>query len=242
MSVSSLLKDLDGAVQSANVDQGKKVLNQLKLQSLQEPGQDSLVAQALELGVLLSVADGDLDAFARHMAQLQPYYMGGLSTPRKSHIIGLNLMYLLVENRLAEFHSELELLTEALASDPLVSFPIGLERKLMVGIYDQVLTESIPHASYQFFMDHLLQTVRDSIADCTEVSYPTLSLDRAAALMKFNDMKELQEYIQTDRDDWILQGDTLTFQPPSTSGASDIPSHQWIQQSLTYATELERIV
>lgn len=80
----------------------------------------TLAANALELGVLLSVADQDLDAFARNISQLKPYYAAlsaaaaanNTTTERKCHVLGLNLMNLLVDNRLSEFHAELELLTE----------------------------------------------------------------------------------------------------------------------------------
>lgn len=203
--------------------------------------------EALELGVLLSVAAGDLDAFARNFAQLQPFYNASdapVST-RKSLILGLNLMFLLVENRLSEFHAEMELLTKEEAADPFVSFPITLERQLMVGSYDEVLKAHlhIPDSSYSFFMENLLLTVRDAIADCMEVSYQEMKLEDAMRMMKFSSLQELQEYIQDARDDWIVEGDSLCFQPPPTgSKASDVPSLELISQSLTYATELERII
>lgn len=154
-------------------------------------------------------------------------------------------MLLLVENRLSEFHAEMELLTKEEASSPYISFPITLERQLMVGSYDEVLKAhlNIPDPSYGVFMDNLLLTVRDSIADCMEVSYDTMKLQDAMTMMKFNSLEELQEYIQEARDDWIVQGDSLCFQPPPTgSKASDVPSMSLISQSLAYATELERII
>ena len=201
--------------------------------------------EALELGILLTVAAGDLDAFARNFAQLQPHYTPTVSSPRKCHMLGLNLMFLLVENRLSEFHAEMELLTEQEASSAFVSFPITLERQLMVGSYDEVLKAHlhIPDPSYEFFMYNLLQTVRDSIADCMEVSYKTMKLSDAMTMMKFSSVKELMEYVQEARDDWIVEGDSLCFQPPPTgSKASDIPSMTLIAQNLSYATELERII
>ena len=201
--------------------------------------------EALELGVLLSVAAGDLDAFARNFAQLQPYYGPSVSTQRKSLVLGLNLMFLLVENRLSEFHAEMELLSKEEGKNPFVSFPITLERQLMVGSYDEVLRAHlhIPDPSYSFFMDNLLMTVRDSIADCMEVSYHTMKLDDAMKMMKFQTLRELKEYMQEARDDWIVEGDSLCFQPPPTGRkASDIPSMELIAQSLSYATELERII
>jgi 26S proteasome regulatory subunit N12 len=113
----------------------------------------------------------------------------------------------------------------------------------MVGTYDEVLSVKVPDASYQFFVDNLLQTVRDSIADCVEVSYKNMKINDAMTMMKFHSRQELLEYMDECRDDWIVQGDTLCFQPPpSGSKASDIPSMQLIAQSLSYAMEMERIV
>ncbi len=210
-----------------------------------------LAASTLELGVLLSVADEDLDAFARNVAQLKSYYSAlsssSTGTPKKCHILGLNLMYLLVENNLSEFHAELELLSIDEASTPYISFPINLERQLMVGSYDEVLKAGthVPDPSYKFFMDNLLQTVRDSIADCVEVSYKTMKIGDAVSMMKFDSREELLEYIQDCRDDWIVDdvSGELCFQPPSAGAtASDIPSKKLIAQTLSYATELERIV
>jgi 26S proteasome regulatory subunit N12 len=240
-----MLTELKGLVQAGNVQEGKQVLNRLKLELLSANAASPQAVSALELGVLLSAHEGDLQAFGRNMAQLKPAYSGGVASPRKAHITGLNLMHLLVDNRLAEFHSELEWLTKVEASDALVSFPISLERQLMVGIYDEVLQKQVPAPSFQFFMDHLLQTVRDSIADCIEVSYPSLKLKDCASMMKFDSVAALQEYIQEYRDDWIIDAadHALTFQPAATAvTAADIPSMQWIQQSLAYATEMERII
>jgi len=215
------------------------------LQLPQSPQQATLAANALENGVLLTVAAGDLEAFDRNVAQLKPHYSLGAVTQRKPHVLGLNLMFLLVENRLSEFHAELELLADAEASSSFISFPIQLERQLMVGSYDEVLSahSRIPDPSYGFFMDSLLQTVRDSIADCVEVSYKSMKTKDAMTMMKFESPEQLMEYVQECRDDWIVEGDTLCFQaPPTGSKASDIPSMKLIAQSLSYATEMERII
>ncbi len=247
-----LLSELSAKYEAGDVVGGQETLNQLKIVLLEVPPSSEVTevaCQALELGVLLTVMDGDLDAFGRNVAQLKPYYdaaaaSGSAPTPRKCHILGLNLMHLLVENRLSEFHAELELLTEDEARNPLVSFPIELERQLMVGLYDQVLTTKVPDSSFQFFVDNLLQTVRDSIADCMEVSYKEMSLQSAMTMMKFTNQQDLMDYIQECRDDWIISTDTLCFQPSSvgSKASTEIPSMQWIAQSLSYATEMERII
>lgn len=211
----------------------------------QSPEKATLAANALESGILLSVAAADLEAFARNIAQLKPHYSRGAASDRKSHVLGLNLMFLLVENRLSEFHAELELLSDEEAGNRFISFPIQLERQLMVGSYDEVLSahSRIPDPSYGLFMDNLLQTVRDSIADCVEVSYKSMKTEDAMKMMKFDSEEQLMEYVQECRDDWIVEGGSLCFQPPPTgSKASDIPSMKLIAQSLSYATEMERII
>ena len=216
------------------------------------PHQRAIATTALEYGVLLAVADdGDMDAFSRNVAQLKPYYslssddtLDEAQFSRKCHILGLNLMHLLVENRLSEFHAELELLSEKEAQHNFVTYPIRLERQLMVGSYDEVLraaTSEIP-PSYEFFVSNLAQTVRDNIADCLEVAYNTMSLSAAAAMMRMDSVEELKEYISECREDWILDGEELCFQPPPVgSKASDVPSLKLIKQGLSYATELERM-
>jgi len=245
----SLLSALKAKFEAGDVVGGKEILSKLKIEMLDfPPGSQShteVGVEGMEIGILMMVEDGDLDSFARNVAQIKPMYavLGTSTTPRKCHILGLNLMNLLVDNRLSEFHAELELLTEEEARNVFVTFPINLERQLMVGIYDEVLSVTVPDPSYQFFVDNLLQTVRDSIADCVEVSYKSMKIADAMTMMKFGTQKELLEYVEECRDDWILEENTLCFQPPpSGSKAGDIPSMKLITQNLSYATEMERIV
>jgi 26S proteasome regulatory subunit N12 len=256
-----LIQQLEQCVTTNNVATGKALLSQLKLALLTSGNTDkSAMIATLECGVLLSLAEADLDSFGRNMAQLKPYYPSTMDHPRQSLMIGLNLMHLLVENRLAEFHAELELLQEEDKRNiPHLAFPIMLEQQFMVGMYDAIMDEAavLPNANYQIFMTHLVQTVRDFIADCLEVSYATLTVPQCATLMKFQTTAELQQYIAEYRNDWIVEevqgGAVLTFQPivAPTPGSStsaplltlaDIPNQEWIKQALTYATEMERII
>ena len=203
----------------------------------------NLQACGLECGVLLACLAHDLDAFSRNFAQLKPLYQT-TTGERKSHILGLNLMFLLVGSRLSEFHAELELLSDEEAASVFVKFPVEIERQLMVGSYDQVLNakEHIPDASYEFFMDSLSQTVRDSIADCMEVSYDSMELGDAMKMMIFQSTEELQSFIEDCRDDWIVEGGSICFQTAPSERLADIPSMELIAQNLSYATEMERII
>lgn len=256
----STLKKLNTKVQKGDVAGGNDILAEMKIFMLDFPSTieyNTIASQALELGVLLSVADEDLDSFARNVAQLKSYYSllsssssTSTSTDQKCHILGLNLMYLLVENNLSEFHSELEFISNDTiqSSSKYITFPINIERQLMVGSYDEVLQafkSNIPDPSYTFFIDNLLQTVRDSIADCVEVSYKSLKMKDAVEIMKFDSVNDLMDYVKECRDDWIIDEvkKELCFQLADGGyKASDIPSEKLIAQTLSYATELERIV
>ena len=52
-------------------------------------------------------------------------------------MVGLYLIHLLVEARLAEFHSEVELLKSADRASPFIAFPLTLETFLMEGSYNK---------------------------------------------------------------------------------------------------------
>jgi len=247
------LRDLHAKIQAKDIDGAKSCLTDLKILILGfSTGTDApsqclnIAVETFEQAALLSLREGDLAAFARNVSQVKPYYESSTSVSvEKPKILGLNLMYLLTENQLSEFHAELELLNETEASNPFITFPITLERQLMVGSYDEVLNAGahVPDPSYDFFIDNLLQTVRDNIADCLEVAYKTMKVSDAKIMMKFDTIADLEEYIEDCRDDWILEHGVLCFQPPSVGNkASDIPSRPLIKQVLSYATELERIV
>jgi len=230
----------------------------LRMDTLGDARDREIATSGLEYGILLAVADdGDMDSFSRYVSQVKPLYglahsshlpLDEVRLHRKCHILGLNLMHLLVENRLSEFHAELELLSEKEVHSKFVTYPIQLERQLMVGSYEQVLQATqlseLPDPSYEYFVASLAQTVQDNIADCLEVAYKTMTLEAAAKMMRLDGgVDELRAYIKESRQDWILIADEIVFQPPPAgSKASDIPSHQLIKQSLTYAAELERIV
>ena len=67
-----------------------------------------------------------------------------------------------MQNRIAEFHTELELLPPDVQSHPCLHHAINLEQSLMEGAYNRVLAarQQMPDPSFKFFMDLLVKTVR----------------------------------------------------------------------------------
>jgi len=77
----------------------------------------------------------------------------------------LNLIRLLTQNRIADFHTTLESLplsADQIAESPYISHPVNLERWLMEGSYSKVWNarEEAPTEEYKIFVDSLVGTIR----------------------------------------------------------------------------------
>ncbi|XP_020573273.1 26S proteasome non-ATPase regulatory subunit 8 homolog A-like [Phalaenopsis equestris] len=202
-----------------------------------------------EHAVVLSVKTEDQDAFERDFFQLKPFYTDtcGLipPSPQEYPILGLNLLRLLAQNRIAEFHTELELLSPTALENPCIKHAVELEQSFMEGAYNRVLSarKSVPHESYVYFMDLLAKTVRDEIAGCSEKAYDSLSVADAKKILMYTSDQELQDYISEEHPEWEIKNGFLFFQKAKElQPHKEIPSLQLINQTLSYARELERIV
>lgn len=202
-----------------------------------------------EHAVVLSVKVEDQDAFERNFFQLKPYYTDAGSrlppSPQEFPILGLNLLRLLVQNRIAEFHTELELLSSNALENPCIKHAVELEQSFMEGAYNRVLTarQTVPHQTYVYFMDLLAKTVRDEIAGCSEKAYDNLSIKDAKQMLLFSSDQELSEYIEEEHPEWEIKKGRVYFHKAKESApCKEIPSLQLINQTLSYARELERIV
>ncbi|KAK7267277.1 hypothetical protein RIF29_19944 [Crotalaria pallida] len=118
-----------------------------------------------EHAVVLSVKLEDQDAFERDFFQLKPYYTDACNrlppSPQEYPLLDLNLLRLLVQNRIAEFHTELELLSSTALENPCIKHVVELEQSFMEGAYNRVLSarQTVPHDTYVYFMDLLAKTV-----------------------------------------------------------------------------------
>ena len=84
---------------------------------------------------------------------------------REYPLRGLNLIRLLTQNRIADFHTTLESLplpADSRTSNPFIAHPINLEQWLMEGSYSKVWNarEEAPTEEYKFFVDSLMGTIR----------------------------------------------------------------------------------
>jgi 26S proteasome regulatory subunit N12 len=251
-----LVKSFNAA--KPNIPACKKLITQLKILltkfqlippfagPITETKKQLLIArETLELATLVSIADKDEASFERHVAQVKTYYTdyGHLlpASERQWPILGMNLLFLLSHYRMGDFHTQLELIPLASQDNLHISFPVRLEQHLMEGTYNKVLNarNDVPNANFTFFMDTLATTVRDKMADCSERSYETLPLSQVPEMLMMS-ADDLTAYIADHDKPWTIKDGYLHFNQPVPT--TEIPSFRLIRETLTYATELERIV
>jgi len=161
-----------------------------------DPKELTVARNTLEIGAKFAVAEGDIPMFERYMAQLQTYYYDYTSLAEsdfKCELLGLNLLCLLSQNKVAEFHTELERLSSKELESVYIRHPVSMEQYIMEGSYNKVinLKGNVPAESYNFFFDILLKTVRNEIASCLEkVSFSCDSM----LISSFYSMPGLQRY------------------------------------------------
>jgi len=244
--------ELKSEIDAGNLDAATASLGELKIKIATTPAAERMTPTALaeeraiyENAVLLSAATTDIDSFERHMALLTPYYtdFGSLLPPSENRfpILGLNLLRLLAQNSIADFHSQLETMSpEALESAP-VQFPVSLEQNMMEGSYTKVLEmrENLPMPQFGVFMEMLKDTLCDEIASVSEKAYKCLPEPYCMKLLMMSSQDELQEYA-ADRG-WQLREGKVYFEV-DTNEKKEVPALETITEMLHYAKELERIV
>jgi len=209
-----------------------------------------LARDVLEIGAQCAVAVGDIPSFERYISQLKAFYFDFQNliaeSPYKYQLIGLNLLCLLARNRLAEFHTELELLSpKIIQTNIYIRHPVSLEQYLMEGSYNKVFLSkgNVPSPSYNFFIDILLRTIREEIASCMEAAYRRILFAEAGNMLCFKKQEELVEFAKERK--WELAADKFFYFKQKSlidSESQVIPASDLVMQMVDYAKELEIIV
>lgn len=251
------------AVKHKNIPLGLKLMDDLKemvlnfeLQSmLGTSGSHSsdliekqITRDFYECAVIFSVDRADAESFERYVECLRPIYASErqwFDSDLMSTIIGLNLLHLLVEDKLPQFHCELEFLSEEQREHPAIVFSIALDQFLMAGAYDQVLLAAAnpPIERFRFFLKSLMRTVRGHIVQCISATYgETLRLEAAQERLMFDSVEETIEYIQTSCPGWRITPQRVISLRSGKTEAQTVPAKRVIKHALFYAAELDRIV
>lgn len=217
MDVQSLHKQLVAAFSSSSSkpDEVRSLLTKLKIAltehnvlvpssaATSSSSSDLVLArEVLEIGAFYSVRIGDIPAFDRYISLLTPFYDSSL--PASSHyepLLGLRLLRFLSSNQISAFHTLIETLPSNLVNgSKYLQHPVSLERWLMEGSYSKVWRlsrETPPQDEYKFFVDLLMDMIRNEIASCEEKAYDSLALHDAATLLFFDNLDQVLSFAQT---------------------------------------------
>ena len=188
-------------------------------------------------------------ALERHVLLLRPFYfdyrkeLGDSS--KRSEILGLELLSLLVGQELGDYYSLLERIPLEEKSDKYIAHVMSLEEFLMEGNYNQLLLarKKSPSKHYKTLLEELEITVRNEVASCIEQAYDTISMDAAAKLM--NCKKDTLQAIAMQRENWTIEANGTIRLRHVEHKKAEVPTgitKDLIKETLGYAHQLERIV
>eukprot|EP00760_Papus_ankaliazontas_P027079 PhM_4_TR3138/c0_g1_i1/m.18142/K03031/PSMD8, RPN12; 26S proteasome regulatory subunit N12 len=228
---------------------------QPKAESRSRKEEVMVVREVYEYVCLSAARLGDVEAFSTAFAALQTYYtdFATADLPESSRqllLTGLNLLCLLVQNKVWVFHAQLELIPAEQHSSMYVRPVVELERYLMEGSYTRLLRarETVPTNDYVTFLALLTETVATEIAMSMTQGYQSVSTSAAKKLLMIDDgsnASALGDYVSAY--DWKEEGDKVHFRASSADGGVDpsrvtVNFHDLLQDQLGVAMELQRIV
>ncbi|XKL62499.1 hypothetical protein PGB90_002332 [Kerria lacca] len=230
----------------------KILLLELQFLPTQFDGADEelLIARScLEIGAQWSILRKDIASFERYIKQLKPYYLdykGKLPESSQMYpLLGLNLLFLLSQNRVAEFHIELELLPiDKLLNNVYIKHPVSLEQYIMEGSYNKVHAAAhiVPDPTYSIFMESLIETIRNELARCLEKAYPKISVKGAMLVLNLPNETVLAQYSKTRN--WTYSNGYYIFGSDINEMSVDeeMPYVNVAKKMLQYAREMEMII
>ena len=212
-----------------------------------------MAREVYEYATFLSVEKQDIAEYEQHMSVLKTYYdeqfRALIPNSQKMYtVMGLYLMYLLAYNKIAEYHTEIELIPiQEQHNNVFIRVPVALEQHFVEGSYNKILSQkqNVPHEAYQFFVNKFVDAIRFEIARSAEKAYESLKLADTHRLFMIEKDPELKQFIANNSNkegvEWQVRGDRLYF-VKQKADAKEIPSERMINTCLQFATELNRIV
>lgn len=105
-----------------------------------------------------------------------------------------------------------------------------------------MMKDNVPAPSYSFFINKLLNTIRDEIASCMEKAYEGISLTECSKMLQLDAAATKQLIAQRK---WSVdpKSQRVSFTDGSEKKlAEEIATEELAKMSITYAREMEQIV
>ncbi|RXG72284.1 26S proteasome non-ATPase regulatory subunit 8 [Armadillidium vulgare] len=169
-------------------------------------------------------------------------------------LLGLDLLCLLAQNKVGEFHTALEHLPPSVVSENVyIRHPVAMEQYLMEGAYNKIYLAKgeVPAEGYKFFIEELLSTIREDIADCVENAYEKIKPEDIGKMLYLGNTSEILNLLQTEKlintvslqRGWEVGSDGyLQFVKEVRKHDESVPSQDLASQMINYAREMEQIV
>ena len=270
MALQTLSADFLAAFEKREYPAAAKLIPEIKLEyakvGLLHPSKKFEVAdllaarQLLEMAVIVSIhAESSLTYVERLLFELKPFYNSTLKLPpsdNESKMVGLYLLLCLTNDRISEFHIELENIDNP-ESDKYLSYPVRLERWLMEGAYDKAwkaVTDSAQFPAPEFLLlmkssnNYLEVTIRNEISLCVEAAYSSLPVASAKHLLYLKSDSELENVVAERAErGWRLSQQNITFAPVSEVTENEqsqaaTREEDLIDRMLDYAANIEVII
>jgi 26S proteasome regulatory subunit N12 len=201
-----------------------------------------------EISALFAILKKDLDGFEKSIINVQSFYTSQSNDSTNKYLmIGLHLMFLLVKDKLSEFHMLIEQIDQHLQqTNPYIVTPVKLEQYLMEGAYNKVVLneKTIPSPYYAMFIRILTDTVRGDIAVCIEKSYKRILIKDAIQMLLYDNADEALAF--ADKRGWKREKDMFSFDALQATNEGPPKAHldteRIAKQAIFYAKQLEMIV
>jgi 26S proteasome regulatory subunit N12 len=105
-----------------------------------------LAREVYEYATFLSVEKQDIQEYEQHMSVLRTYYDQEFrklipDSQKMYTVLGLYLMYLLASNKIAEYHTEIELIPiKEQHENVFIRVPVALDQLFVEGSYNKILS------------------------------------------------------------------------------------------------------
>ena len=213
-----------------------------------------LVRETLEHAVLFAARTQRLDDMEQYVAQVKVYYNDFTASPseRRLLVLGLNLLRLLTQSKTAEFHSELAAIPHSDQSARFIRVPVNIERYIMEGSYNRLLTaqDDAPAPEFTPLLALLQDTVRTEIAQCIPKAYESLTVKDAARMLMCSDEGHARDLGTAFQ--WRFSADGKSFLFAADDSASEdgckraaskvIPFKDVLTEHVRFASQLQRVV
>ncbi|BFU18515.1 proteasome regulatory subunit, putative [Entamoeba histolytica HM-1:IMSS-B] len=158
--------------------------------------------------------------------------------------IALQLLTLLAQNSLAEFHIQIESLQQEAHYNNNIKQVISMEQFFIEGRYNRVLegVQSLQLGDISSLLPLLKQTLVEAVAATIETAYHILPIDYTKKVLMISNDSEFNEVVANHQ--WKIEGNQIIFELPKVDKKKEetLSSFENISDSLSLIKEMDEMM